>query len=510
MSIPNFTSYQPPGVYVQDVSTPVVVAPGVPSQVMAIVGPALGYRTAIQSFRIDHVTAAQLSFTGVFTTAQSGPPAIAAPVVTKIDGTVLTVGVDYSFTVTADPSGNPALAITTVLRVNSSSSVADGDQVTVNYNYADVTYYQPQVFTDYQSVINGYGQPFLSSIPSAPGASQVANPLTLASLIAFQNGANTVIAVALNVSDGTLRQQLQAAYAKLANNYSVTIVVPVFADDMTPPSGSVAAYSETLAGDLATACTADASNGFPQIGFFGLPRNYSESDIPIGNFTASLASERIAAVYPEIVAMYNSVTGQTFNASGCYLAVALGAILSGLPVITGLTGQQLHGFSGLTQTELTAMTPSFMNELASGGACVVTQNWRGQLVCRHGLTTDTTALNRSEISMVRQTDTLMVTVQLGLQDTGLIGSPITADTVTTVQSAVTGILEQAIANQVIVDYTNLIAAEQVYPTGNPTVIAVSFQYLPAWPLNYITVTMAIDLSNGGVTVQSNQNAGANG
>jgi len=151
-----------------------------------------------------------------------------------------------------------------------------------------------------------------------------------------------------------------------------------------------------------------------------------------------------------------------------------------------------------------------MNAIAAGGGCVVTQNWRGQLICRHGLTTDTTGINRSEISMVRQTDTLMVAVQLGLQDTGLIGSPITADTVATVQAAVTGILEQSIANQVIVDFTNLIVQQQVYPSGNPTVIAVSFQYLPAWPLNYITVTMAIDLSNGGVTVQSNQNAGTNG
>ena len=509
MTIPTFTAYQPPGVYVQDVSGPVAVASGVPPQVMAIVGPALGYRTASQSFRISHTTATQLSFTGVFTTAVSGPPPIAAPVVTK-GTTVLTVGTDYTLTVTPDPSGNAALAMTTVLRVNSSSNVSDGDQVTVVYNYADITYYQPQVFADYQSVINSYGQPFLSTVPTAPGASQVANPLTLGCLIAFQNGANTVIAVALNAGDGNLQAQLKAAYTKLANNYSVTIVVPVLTDDLTPPSGSVAAYAQTLAGDLNTACVADSNNGYPQIGFFGLPRNYLESDVSIEVLTASLASERLVLVYPEIVILYNSITGQTFNASGCYLAVALGATLSSLPADTGLTGQQLTGFNGLTQAEVSAMTPSFMNAIAAGGGCVVTQNWRGQLICRHGLTTDITGINRSEISMVRQTDTLMVAVQLGLQDTGLIGSPITADTVATVQAAVTGILEQSIANQVIVDFTNLVVQQQVYPSGNPTVIAVSFQYLPAWPLNYITVTMAIDLSNGGVTVQSNQNAGTNG
>jgi hypothetical protein len=39
---------------------------------------------------------------------------------------------------------------------------------------------------------------------------------------------------------------------------------------------------------------------------------------------------------------------------------------------------------------------------------------------------------------------------------------------------------------------------------------VSFQYLPAEPLNYITVQMSVDLSTGLVAAQSNQNASANG
>lgn len=112
--------------------------------------------------------------------------------------------------------------------------------------------------------------------------------------------------------------------------------------------------------------------------------------------------------------------------------------------------------------------------------------------------------------MVRQADALGVLIQIGLQNTGLIGTPITANTVATVQSAIMGLLEQAVAEQVIVGWTNLSVAEQVYPGGNPTVIAVSFSYAPAVPLNYITVTMAVDLSTGLATLQSNQNASTNG
>jgi len=510
MSIPTFSTYQPPGVYVQDVSTPVVVSSGVPPQMLTLVGPALGYRTATQSFQIYQATAYLLAYTGVFTTAVTGPPAIGAPVVTSPAGLALTAGVDYTLTVTPDPSGNPGLAVTSVTRIGTSSNIADGAQVSITYNYADAGYFQPQTFTDYQSVINAYGQPFLSTVPVTPNASQVANPLSMAALVAMQNGASSVLCLALNPGDGTLEQQLQAAYAKLVNNYSASIIVPVFTDDLTPISGTVAALASSLATDLKTACVAATNSGYPQLGIFGLPRNYLESSEPIPTFTSSLNSPRVVVTYPEIVYLYNSVTGQTFQASGCYMAVALGALLSTLPVDTGLTMQQLSGFSGFPQTEVALMTPSFMNELAAAGACVVFLNYQGNLLCRQGITTDVTGINYSEISMVRQSDALYLLIQLGMQNQGLIGSPITATTVATVQGAIMGLLEQAVTEDVIVSWTNLSVVQQTYPSGNPTVIACTFSYAPAVPLNYITVTMAIDLSNGTVSTQSSQNASTNG
>ena len=510
MTIPSFTTYQPPGVYVEDVSTPIVVPTLVPSQVVTLVGPALGYRSAAQSLLISASTGVALIYKGVFTTAQSGPPAIAAPVVTTLSGGVLAVGVDYNLTTVADPSGNSGLAITSITRVPGSVNVADGQQVTIVYNYADASYFNPQVFSDYQSVINAYGLPFLSTAPTTPNASQVSNPLTVAAMVAFANGATDLICVALNPADGTLEQQFISAYAKVASNLACTIVVPVFTDDLSPQSGTVAAYSSLLANDLNTAMVAAYNNGYPRMGFFGLPRNYSESDKPVTTFAAGLASKRTVVSYPEVVLMFNSATNQAFQASGCYLAVALAATLSSLPINTGLTGQTLNGFVGLTQAEVAAMTTAFMNSLAAAGVSICSLNYQGVLTCRQGLTTNTSAINFAEISMVRQSDNLLIAVQQGLQGSGLIGGPITQDTVTTVSEAITGVLEAAIGNSVIVDYTNLSVQQQTYPSGNPTVIAVSFQYLPAEPLNYITVTMSVDLSNGLVAAQAQQNASANG
>jgi hypothetical protein len=511
MTLPTFASYTPPDVYVADTTTPIVLSTGTLSSTMAIAGPALGYRTATQSFLIYASQAAQLTFTGVFTMAQAGPPAIAAPVVTlSSTAQALTAGTDYTLTTVPDPSGNAALAITTVTRVSTSANVSDGDQVSIQYNYADITYYQPQVFTNFQSVVNAYGAPLVSTAPSAPGASQVANPLSFAAQVAFTNGANTLVTIALNPADGDLEEQLEAAYGKVGTTYGANILVPVFSDDLGSyiNSGTVAQFCVQLAEDLNAACTSATGNGFPQIGFFGTSRDYSESDISIPTFAADLSSERLVLVYPEMAVVFNGLTGQSFNCAGCYLAVALGAILSTLPVNTGLTRQGIAGFSGLTAAEQAAMTPGAMNTIAGSGVTVVTQNTQGAMICRHGLTTDMNGVNTREISLVRQADALFLSVQQGMENSGLIGQPITATMVSTVETALTSILEQAVTNNVIVSYTNLTVAQEAYPGGDPTIIAATFQYAPAVPLNYIEVTFSIDLSNGLVATQSAQNAAA--
>lgn len=510
MTIPSFTGYQVPGVYVTDTSVPVVVTPLVPSTVLTLAGPALGYRTAVQSLLLSTATATSLTYTGIFTTAQSGPPSVAAPVVNTLAGTILTPGVDYELSVIEDPGGNPALALTTITRVSTSANVSDGQQVSITYNYADATYYSPQVFYDQQSVINAYGQPFLSTVPAAPNASQVANPLSCAAQIAFANGATTLICIACNPADGSIEEQLQAAYAKVATTPAASIVVPVFTDDLTPESGSTAAMAQSMAQALNTAMTGAYNDGFPRIGFFGLPRNYSEGDVPVPTLAVNIASRRLVLAYPEVVLLYNTATSTSFQAAGCYLAVALGAILSSLPVNTGLTSQVIRGTGGLPQAEVSRMTNAFMNVVASSGVAICSLNYAGALTCRQGLTTDPAAINHAEISVVRQSDSLFVAVSQGLMNAGLIGRPITVNTVSAVQEACLGILEAAVSGQVIISYTNLSVVQQAYPGGNPTIMNVTFQYLPAMPLNYITVQMSIDLTGGLVAVQSQQNASGTG
>ena len=510
MTIPSFTGYISPGVYVQDVSTPIVTPVLVPSRVLTLVGPATGYRTAVQSLLISSATATALTYSGAFLTAQSGPPAIPAPVVATASGAVLALGTDYALTAIPDPSGDPTLARATITRVSTSTAIANGQQVFITYSYADGTYFRPQSFTDPQSVINAYGQPFLSAVPAAPNASQVANPLSLAAQVAFANGATTLLCVALNPGDGTFLQQYASAYAKVASQVAATIVVPVFADDLTSSPTTVAALLQTLAQETDAAMWSAYNDGFPRMAIIGLPRNYGEADIPVPTLAASIGSRRTVLAYPEVVQLYNGVTTQVVQASGCYLAVALGAVLSSLPVSTGLTGQVIKGTSGLSPADVARMTPAFMNSLAASGVLVCGLNFSGVLACRQGLTTDMSAQNFQEISLVRQSDSLLLAVSQGLMGSGLIGSPITATTVSTVQEAVIGVLEAAIGASVIQAYSSLSVIQQTYPTGSPTIIAVTFSYAPAIPLNFITVQMSVNLSSGLVAVQSQQNASATG
>jgi hypothetical protein len=499
VTTPDFSQYQPPGVYVANTSGVIVTAAGVPPATLCLVGPSLGFRTAIQTVQVFAATGTMLTNRGIFLSAVAGPPPIAAPVVKTLGGVILTAGTDYTLTQNDSGPNGIAGAPTLIFRVSSSTNIADGAAVQVTYAYADTTYYQPQQFTNFSSVMAAYGPPLLTSPPSVASNSQVSVPLSFAAQVAFQNSANHLICVALNPADGSLEQQFQAAYAKLATNFSATIVVPVYADDMTVGTGTVAQFATLLAQDLATAVEAATTGGFPQIGFFGAPNTYLETDQSFAAMAAAVQDARLVLVYPEQLNVYNGQTAMTFQTSGCYLAAALGALLSSLPVNTGLTMQQVNGFTGIPASLQQAMTVAFMNTTAAAGVSIVYVNRQGQLQVRQGLTTDMSGVNTREISVIRQGDMLQDMIQIGLEQSSLIGSPITQDTVAGVQGALAGILEQAVSTNVIVAYGGLTVQQNIPPGGDPTVISCTFSYAPALPMNYITVTYSIDLSLGAVT-----------
>jgi hypothetical protein len=510
--LPDFTSYVPPGVYVQDTSLPVVTPTSVSTNIVTIVGPANGYQTNTDNVAVYWNTRSTLSQRGIFVSAVTGPPPIAAPVVKNAAGVTMVVSVDYTFTVDTSGGGGAANAVTYIQRLGQSGSPSatspnglnDGDIVSVTYNYADPTYFTPQVFTDPSAVATTYGAAVVSTAPTNPNASQVLCPLTLATQIAMANGSSNVLCLALNPSDGTLREQFTAAYAKIQTDYRAELLVPLFVDgttqgDSTAADAHSAAAVLALVQDMDNFCVGAASNGFGSIGFAGTETNYDSTTQPFPTLAGDISSKRAVLTYPNQLSFYNNQLNQTTVISGYYLAAAMAGALAAGDVDRGLTNVALTGFNGFPAVLAQAQTTAFKNSLSSSGVCVAQINRSGQMVVRHGLTTDMSALTTREISLVRIGDVLLQSVQTGMDAAGLIGQPIDSDMTTKVKGALTGILELAVTNNVINAYGNVAVQQQALPNGDPSVINVTFAYQPSVPLNYITVTFAIDLNSGDFT-----------
>lgn len=492
----DFTRYQVPGVYVEDNSDPVVTAGGLPTAAVAIIGPALGYQTATEQILLYATPGTVLDNNGIFTTAQVGPPAIAAPVVKKLDGTLLALNTDYTFTV--DSSGLSG-SVTTIQRITNSPNVVDGDSVTVAYAYADTTYYSPQQHTEYDTILSVYGLPLVTLAPTSPNTSQVSSPLSLAAKVAFENGATNLLTIATNPNDGDLRVQFQNAYNKILTTYSATLVVAVLPDDLTVSTGTVATFTQQLAQDLNAHCVTASAAGYGRIGFFGCPRNYSEADLALTALAGSIDSKRLVVAYPFNMSMFNSATSTVTEVCGSYLAAAMAGRLSFLPIAQGITKQSLTSFQGLPTAIVQKMTKAYKDGLSGAGVAVAEIDRLNRLSVRHGVSTDMSAINTREISMTRIADTLYAMVQQQMEAADLIGQPIDAEMTSRVKAVLSTILEQARQSDVIVDWTDLKVRQQTYPSGDPSVVECKFAYQPAVPLNYIVVQFQLNLASGEVT-----------
>lgn len=503
-----FTNYTPPGVYVQDESNPIVTATNAPSGLVCIVGPARGYQqdTEVVPIYSNVSGGTVLRHRGIYTTAVTGPPAISAPVVTRRDGTPLILDSDYALVVdnTTYPGGNRNQTVAVVrladdpdqtqVSVASPSGVEDGEPIVVSYQYADLAYHSPQALQEYDYVTALYGQPFTT-------AGQVDSPLTVAARIAFANGATEILCVALDPSDGTMAEQFVSAYAKVANDYRVATLVPLFVDGLdqggsTSDTHTSAAF-ETLADDLQAHCENAAAEGFGRIGIAGPPANYDESGVALDQLGPARSSKRLVIAYPNRVNL--SVNNTILEVGGYYLAAAYGALLVAGKTNRGLTKRIISGFAGIPNSVQQAMTPSYKDRLSQSGVAVSEVDRLNRFICRHGVTTKVSDLLSREISLVRIADTMYQTVQGGLDAADLIGEPIDAEMTTRVKGVISGILERAVSDDLIISWQDLKVRQMTLPSGDPTVIECKFAYKAAVPLNYINVGFRIDLTSGVIT-----------
>lgn len=467
--MPDFTTYQPPGVFVEeDLSTLVSVA-GIQPTVVAVVGPGRGYRLGDDTLLMDDDAGVPLSGHGVDT---------GTVVVTGTDGTVHALTTDY--TLAPDAIDN---TITNVLRVDA-AGIDPLDTVFVTYQYTDADYYNPLRVFDFDDVTAAYG----ASLDLTTGA--ILSPISFAAKIAFDNGCRELVMVATtgDVDIDVDPADLIAAYAKLDAVQDVNIVVPlpvgITGSEGTP--GDVI----TVATDLETHLVNAASDGLFRIGVVGYETTVSVLPTTIAS---GVANKRVVLAWPNVLRYYHGFTNTTTDVSGYYLAAAYAGRLAFNPVQMPLTKKVIRGFNGFSAATMQAMTVTQKNAWSSGGVAVTEVTRTNNLSVRHGVTTDMTNANSREISLVRARDALIELVQSTVDASNLVGSWIDGDTPGQVKSVVAGALEAAVSTSLVVSYINLKSRQLL---GDPSVIEVKFQYKPAYPLNYIVISFSINTETG--------------
>lgn len=477
-------NYSPPGVYIEESDSTLVAPTGIPPTLVAIVGPAQGYQTNTEQVVLSD-EAVRLAKKGVDTDSLTATVAATGVAVdpsdyslTKVPAAPTDQNYDVDLLAAADPE------------------VPTGTTLFVTYRYTDPDYFNPKRFENFEDVKDVYGEP-LNTAVAAPGDTayqHVVSPLSLAAMVAMQNGATDFVLCAATPPPASAsteaakstarRAALSAAYTKIETDPAINVLVGVTA-------GIAAADAGGTLTDLRSAIITGNNNGHFRFGVIGFDPEVDTAPDELVD-TAGVADKRLMLAYagPDGLNMYSGGANATFAVGHQYLAAAYAGRMAALPVQQAITKQVIAGFSGLAGTPL---SNSLKNQYSSNGIAVVEQDRFNRLSVRHGVTTDITSAATREASVVRARDALVTALDEGTTGSSLIGQPLDDDLLLSVKSAISGILEAAVADEVILAYVGLTLRQT---STDPSVVEVKFAYRPAYPLNYIVISFSIDTSTG--------------
>lgn len=469
--------------------------PGIDPTVVCLIGQGIGYHTYIESVSFASGNSVMLTQKGIDPTS-----IVVAGYITDPSNSGQTIphtfvvdvpGTPHDYSVTQNTTQGAANSVTTIGRETGGAIEIGNPVVTVSYKYTDTSYSALTPFDNYNSFVEAYGPAY------DPLTGAISSPLTLAAQFAIQNGANFLYAIATD-GVGSVETQFNTAYAKLAGNYAANVIVPIW------PGVNTLSAVQGLLQDMKGLIQADAAAGFLRMAVCGLDQTYLPSPTDLATIGTSTGSSRIVIPWPNQLQVYNGVTNATVVVDGWYLAAAYAGLLASQTPQMPLTRKFPIGFIGIPSVVQQQLTPTVMNDLSASGICLTTTDRNNRLVVRHGLTSNFLGgVMEREISLVRAQDALYYLIQETLDNSGLIGTPIGAQTALNVKGVVSGALELSITNGLINGYSGLVVREQTPPAGDPTVIEVRFAYQPPWPLNYILVSFTIDTSAGTSTLTQN-------
>jgi hypothetical protein len=401
---------------------------------------------------------------------------LASIVLTDVNtGKVYTITTDYLVVQntgvdTVANTNDDSFTFTRVL----AGTLAAGSTVRITYKYTDATFFNATTFTDTFDVQDAYGAAFDSS-------GTLTSPLTLASQLAFANGATEIVAVAVSYSGAPVLSDYQAALAKLEDIESIAVVMP-------------ATGLNTLFASVSNHVNLQSQNRRERRAIVGVDGHTSavSSATRIG-YAQGVANRRVMMVSPGTIKYFSTAANLEVTIAGYFMGAALAGLSVSQGVSMPLTRKVLTGFTDITEI----LSEQQKNTEATAGLCVVEQMRSGQQIrVRHGITTDPTSLYTREWTITGQEDRLAIQVRNYLDASGIIGSVISDTTLASVKAQVIGALGILQDNGDIQAWRNIQTRQLI---NNPDVIQVQFEWQASIPLNYILVRYSIDLTTGNVT-----------
>lgn len=388
------------------------------------------------------------------------------------------------------------------LKRGNESVIPAGNTVYVTYVYTPAAYFEPVLINNLAEVTARFG-----SLYKADGQT-INSPLSYASAVAFENGAQELVLQPLYFSNSGVKQQPTSTqngeaavwatnFTSLRDINAVNIVVPIVGQSQANVNDASQLAIIQAAQDHAQFMTTqqqyimvvagEDSSASSSVAQKATVRTHAQT--LAGRYGGSLGEQTIIPNLTKYFRSAPAAEGIQIAVGGQFMAAAIAGMISSRPISSSLTRKAISGFTAVGERRELADK----NADAAAGLLVIEP--KGNVIqVRHGITINTTGgAAKREISVVRAKHAVIESL-LETIESQVIGSVIAdGEAPLIVRSVVISVLEELRLATDIVGYENVQAA---ISTLDPTIIEVRFSYRPAFPVNYVNIAFSLNLSTG--------------
>lgn len=348
---------------------------------------------------------------------------------------------------------------------------SEGSVYYINYDAPKTEeYYLPQECYDLEEVINIAG-PLVLEDGSL-------NEITLASQIAFENGANKVTFAQVDETNGGYTETNWKAALKQMEDVKVNVIVA--------PGATTTSMQNLLLNHVTN--MSSYTERSERIGFIcSTSDNISE----IVAQAQGKASDRMVLMFPptcQVNIADDNGNEKVYDINSTYLGAAICGLMTNVDrdEASPITWQNLAGFYGLDGK---FYKDSKYNTLTSGGVCCVFNN-NGVIKVNQAVTTNTSSVDKIELSVRNIKDTIQYQSRQ-LMEKNFVGTKLFIDEIVPkAKSLLDNFCQQKVADEVMNAYGDIAVAQS---KDDPRVLLISFKFAPIFTLTWVDLTYSINI-----------------